>query len=146
LVGSTGRNVMIGGTGADMLTGGSGDDLLVAGRTDYDDATPANIAALMSILNEWARPDLPVETSYASRVAHVRGTTPPPMSPPALNTDLLYSHLAPGGTVHNDTDKDTLIGGDGRDWFFAQEAATPTKDLLPGRTTTGALTEILDEI
>jgi hypothetical protein len=136
LLGETGRNVLIGGNGADSLGGGRGDDLLIAGYTDYD----ANIAALMSVLNEWARTDLPSATSYATRVGHLRGTMPS-----GLNGAVLLK-TGIGGTVHDDSpSKNTLMGSVGRDWFFARMSG-PTTDRLLARIDRGSLYEELDRI
>jgi Ca2+-binding RTX toxin-like protein len=136
LLGETGRNVLIGGNGADSLGGGRGDDLLIAGYTDYD----ANIAALMSVLNEWARTDLPSATSYATRVGHLRGTMPS-----GLNGAVLLK-TGIGGTVHDDSpSKNTLMGSVGRDWFFARMSG-PTTDRLLARIDRGSLFEELDRI
>jgi Ca2+-binding RTX toxin-like protein len=67
LVGGSARDLLIGGTGSDTLLGNGDDDLLIGGTMAYD----ATFAALDAIMAEWTRMDL----DYASRVAHLRGTT-----------------------------------------------------------------------
>ena len=110
LFGGKKNDVLIGGTGSDLLIGGRGDDVLIAGTTDHD----ANTAALWAILGEWSRCDL----SYTARVAALRDKGVGPNGAVKLNTQ----------TVHDDGAEDVLLGGCGRDWFFANVAGPGRRD------------------
>jgi Ca2+-binding RTX toxin-like protein len=92
-----GRNLLIGGGGNDTLYGGSGEDILISGTTLYD----TNRTALEAILAEWSS-----DLDYATRIEHLQfgGGT----SPYLLNTDTVFDG---GGTS-------SLVGGQGRHWFF----------------------------
>jgi hypothetical protein len=110
LTAGIGRNILIGGPGADVLTGGTDDGLLIGGTTSFE----SNHAALRSVLAEWQRPD----ADYGRRL-----------------TDLEYSGglngtsvLTWGTTVVAGTG-DTLTGGAGRNWFFAN-LYTGNKDTI----------------
>jgi len=131
LAGGTGRDVLIGGLGRDRLSGGIDDDLLVGGTTDFD----ANLPALTAISREWGRAD----ADYATRIAHLRGTTPSGLNDPFFLTAGAF------GTVHDDASSDTLSGDAGRDWFFARSLVN-IKDSVSGRVKTGLLAESLDAI
>ena len=91
LQGGDGRNVMIGGLGGDDLDGKNGEDILIAGRTNYDN----NLAMLDSILTQWSGSGL-----YGPRVTSL-------------------SSLLNSATVTDDGESDSLAGGAGLDWFFA---------------------------
>jgi Ca2+-binding RTX toxin-like protein len=106
LVGGPGNNVLIGGKGRDVLIGGGGrsvligggEDILIGGRTVYD----SDPKALAAIRAEWNRTDL----SYAQRVDHL----------------LHGAGLAPvlnASTVFDNGAADVLVGGSGRDLFYA---------------------------
>jgi Ca2+-binding RTX toxin-like protein len=98
LIGGQGRDVLIGGGGRSVLIGGGGEDILIGGRTAYD----SDSKALAAIRAEWSRTDL----SYSQRVDHLLhggGLTP------VLNAS----------TVFDDGDADVLVGGTGRDLFYA---------------------------
>lgn len=86
------RDLLIGGTGADWLFGGCGSDLLIAGTTIYD-STPQSLQAIRDV---WRSGQ-----SYQARVL-------------ALRQGLLG--LA---ALHDDGSVDRLIGGSGKDWYFA---------------------------
>ena len=99
LTGGTGRDVLIGGAGADKLAGGASDDLLVGGKTDFD----TDLTGLANILAEWTSSTF----DYPSRIQHLTGTTG------GANAGTFLSGL----TVDVDSDKDTLTGAKGSDWF-----------------------------
>ncbi|MGH7137399.1 MAG: hypothetical protein ACREHD_16770, partial [Pirellulales bacterium] len=102
LYGGHGRNLLIGGGGADTLSGGNGDDILIGGATDYG----SNLAALDAIMAEWGRTDI----SYRQRIADLEGTASGGLNGP---------YLLNATTVHDDGASDELVGGGGRDWYFA---------------------------
>jgi hypothetical protein len=99
----SGRSVIIGGGGGDVITGGSGDAILISGTTTFDN----NFAALASILAEWQRTD----KTYSQRITDLRTGT-------GLNG---ANKLIWGSTVLDDNNADTLVGGAGLDWFFANQ-------------------------
>jgi Ca2+-binding RTX toxin-like protein len=102
LTGGIGRDVLIGGAGTDRLSGGVGDDLLVAGKTDFD----ANLVGLADIVREWTANT--VTDTYANRVMHLSDT---------LGGGLNGGTFLLAATVDVDSDKDTLSGSVGNDWF-----------------------------
>ncbi len=108
ITGGSNRDLIIGGTGGDTLNGGGGDDILVAGTTTYND----NLGALESIMAEWTS-----SHSYSDRVKNISSGTG---SVARLNGAFF---LIDGWTVFDDTKKDTLTGGSGTDWFFANKDA-----------------------
>ena len=114
LVGGMGRDILIGGVGSDCIYGDWHDDILIAGQTSWD----ANDRALLSILDEWSRPDL----DYDSRVNNLRGASHS-LFADRRNGDYYLSVDGSGAagqaTVFNDYEKDTLTGGAGQDWFLA---------------------------
>jgi Ca2+-binding RTX toxin-like protein len=99
-----GRDILIGGAGADRLTGGNGDDLLVAAATRYDGGTDENLRSLAAIQFEWLRTD----RTYATRVNAIRNGG-------GLNGTNVFN----AGTLIADAQRDTLLGGNGSDWFIA---------------------------
>lgn len=105
LTGGAGQDVLIGGLGADLLSGGAGEDLVVAGRTAIDE-DPDKLDA---VRERWASGG-----AYAARIEPTRGLI---------------------GSVADDGARDTLLGGDGLDWFLAAAA-----DLLKDRTVDEILT------
>jgi Ca2+-binding RTX toxin-like protein len=104
LIGGGGLDLVIGGSGHDELDGGTGDDVLVAGGTIFD----GHLAALDAILAEWISP-----RSYPVRVQNLRNGTG---SANRLNGSFF---LSAGETVFDDECADSLDGGQGRDWYFA---------------------------
>jgi Ca2+-binding RTX toxin-like protein len=127
LNGGGGRNVQVGGLGADNLTaGGSGGDILIAGTTDFS----ANDEAISKILAEWSSAG-----SYATRVAHLRGTTAGGLNEPFFLTG------GASGTVHDDVILDALKSGKGQEWFLAHTTGI-TIDTLKKR----ASNEFVDDI
>jgi Ca2+-binding RTX toxin-like protein len=109
LDGGGGSNVLIGGSGSGALLGGNGNDLLIAGSTLFDD----NVNALQAILAEWAS-----QRSYAERVANLRGAGSGPRANGNVFLITAGSHLTALGAGGN-----TLTGGAGQDWFFANLSA-----------------------
>jgi len=96
--GSSVRNLLIGGPGADKLIGGRDEDLLISGTITFS-ATPGALDALFAY---WTGSD-----DFATRVANLRAGNIAGI--PALNST----------TVLSDTAKDTITGGSGLDWYFA---------------------------
>ncbi len=111
--GGSGRDLLIGGTGSDELMAEGDDDILIGGRTLHDE----NDLALLGILAEWNS-----NRSYSSRIAILRGTG----SGPRLN-GTIYLNV---NTVFDDSDKDTLSGSGGQDWFWANT----NKDKISGKS------------
>jgi len=101
LFGGVGLDILIGGDGADSLEGGTGEDILVGGYTTYD----TNISALTAIQFEWTRAGV----LYATRVGRINGT---------LTGGLNGSFKLNAATVFDDGESDTLVGGDGQNWFL----------------------------
>jgi hypothetical protein len=100
ITGGSGRNLLIGGKGTSTLVGGAGDDILIAGTTTFDH----NIAALMSILEEWQRAD----KNYADRITDLRNGG-------GFNGS---NRLIFGTTVLDNDGPSKMTGGPGLDWFF----------------------------
>jgi hypothetical protein len=102
ILGGSGRSLLIGGTGGSTITGGSSGDILIAGTTTYD----SNHTALMLILKEWQRTD----KTYTQRIADLKNGG-------GYNGGYTLNW---GTTVlDSGTAADTLTGGAGLDWFFA---------------------------
>jgi Ca2+-binding RTX toxin-like protein len=112
LLGGAGRSLLIGGLGSDSLVGGSGDDILVAGRTAYD----ANSLALQIILGVWQQTGL----DYSTRIADLRT---------GVGWHQAY-RLVWGTTVADDGAADSLTGGAGLDWFFANPGPSGITDTI----------------
>jgi hypothetical protein len=128
--GGGGRTVIIGGLGTDHLEAGSGGTILLAGTTDFDHITPANTAALDSIVAEWARTD----ESYLQRVANLSGSTVNGVAP--NGSGLNGSSFLNASTVHDDGAGNLLEGGPALDWFFANLDGVGNggiKDMIRGR-------------
>ena len=101
LLGGAGNDVLYGHLGNDILRGEAGDDLLIAGRLDYNDV----FDALWNVRAEWLS-----GRSYEDRVANLLGTG----TGPRENENYF---LTVGQTILEDAAVDTLLGGEGRDWF-----------------------------
>jgi Ca2+-binding RTX toxin-like protein len=99
LFGTDDRDMLIGGDGADVIHGNGAEDIVMAGRTLVD----GNTKALFSLMASWNSTD-----AYADRVANVR-LEMESLIPPDLDAPFMY----------HDGSADVLIGGAGRDWFFA---------------------------
>ncbi len=106
LNGGDGQDVLIGGRGKDDLKGNQGDDLLIGGFTSYDD----DQASLKLLMAEWS-----LTRDYNTRVANLRSGTGPVLG--VSGVKLKASGV--GRTVFDDGAKDTLQGGNDRDWYFA---------------------------
>lgn len=108
LFGGANLDVLVGGNGADLIYGrdsqpiGADGDLLIAGTTAHDE----NDSAWKAINNEWFS-----GRTYAVRIQR-------------LTNGLSGLPRLDGSTVFADTSNDTLVGGNGVDWFFAD----PTRD------------------
>ncbi len=100
LIGDVGKNMLIGGDGADQLLTGSGEDVLLGARYWYEDDT----VALGALLSEWIS-----ASSFDDRVAHLRG-----LLDGGTNNGFTFSQ----STVREDSVRDTLSGGNGRDWYL----------------------------
>jgi Ca2+-binding RTX toxin-like protein len=100
LNGGTGKDILIGGIGADVLTGGSGENLLFGAR--YTSET--NATALIALRSEWTS-----ASSYENRVAHLLGT---------LAGGANGNYKLTSTAVKEDSMKDTLTGGTGKDWYL----------------------------
>jgi hypothetical protein len=103
LSGGAGRDLLIGGAGIDQLDGGAGEDVLVDGTTAHD----TNSAALLALMAEWTRPDLP----YSTRAHHL-------LNGGGLNGQTLLN-LA---TFAADGGSNTLTGAAELDLFFGSRA------------------------
>jgi Ca2+-binding RTX toxin-like protein len=101
LQGGSDRDLLIGGVGIDSLLGGDGDDILIGGTTSYD----SNRVALDALLAAWITP-----TTYANRTSSMQDPSAGLPGTPKLNLT----------TVSDDSVTDALIGGNDRDWFFAE--------------------------
>jgi hypothetical protein len=108
ITGGSGRSILIGRGGADSITGGGDDDIVIGGTTSFDSFRTAHNASLAAMLAEWQSGN-----SYGLRIAHLRGTTP---------GGLNGASFLKSTTVFDDVVADTLTGGAGRDWFWAQFA------------------------
>jgi len=101
LTGGAGNDILIGGLGADTLTGNAGDDIVIGGPTSFD----ANPKALLAIMAEWTSAN-----TYDTRRQHLLNTLPGGLNGTNYLRDL---------TVFDDQTIDTIYGGDGIDWFWA---------------------------
>lgn len=122
LYGSNGPNILVGGAGNDSLRGGKDGDLLIGGSgadtlkgLDGDDILLAADfmagesfsdiqSALRYIMEQWSAP-----SSYSTRI------------------NVLYDYV--WSRVTDDDSVDTLFGGEGLDWFFANLTGG-TRDLI----------------
>lgn len=126
LVGGGGRNVLIGGFGSDRVEGLGGDDLIVGGRTAFD----ATVDQLWLILNEWKS-----TRTYDQRIANLTGVG----TASRANGDVFLQNTPDDTVFGDDGAMDELLGGTGRDWYFAD-----LEDQLLDRVSTGANTERVD--
>jgi Ca2+-binding RTX toxin-like protein len=126
LNGGTGKDILIGGIGADLLTGGSGENLLLGARYTSE----ANATALIALRSEWTS-----ASSYADRVAHLRGT---------LAGGLNGSYKLTSATVKEDNAKDTLKGSSGKDWYLRNRlgATVANRDAVTDVDLDSVFTEI----
>ena len=89
-----------------------------------------NSRQLTAVTDEW----FSTSSDYATRIAHLRGTTPG-----GLNGATLLGAMS---SVLDDAAVDSMKGEAGSDWFFADTTVGLTKDLLVDRL----LAEMLDDI
>ena len=115
LKGTNGRNILIGGIGKDNIQGGAGDDLLIGGTSIYD----TYVESLLLIMAEWNS-----ARDYESRIANLRASSGPVL----VGSAIRLKTTGVDKTVLGDTDKDTLKGGDDRDWYFADLGMDDLKD------------------
>ncbi len=86
---------------------------MIGGTTDYDN----NMTALLAIQTEWSN----TGHDYSTRVNNIRGIT---------NTGLNQGYLLTfNGTVHDDSQVDTMTGSAQQDWVFIS-----TGDVVTGST------------
>ncbi|MFO1003249.1 MAG: M10 family metallopeptidase C-terminal domain-containing protein [Planctomycetaceae bacterium] len=126
LVDSAGKNILIGGDGADTLTGGSGEDLLLGARCIYEN----DFAALDSLLSEWTSASL-----FTVRVGHLQGT---------VAGGVHNGFTLTRSTVKEDSSADTLIGGNGQDWYLRNSLGSPS--IFRDTTTESNLDSVFTEI
>ena len=126
LVDSAGKNILIGGDGADTLTGGSGEDLLLGARYIYEN----DFAALDSLLSEWTSASV-----FTDRVGHLQGT---------VAGGVHDGFTLTRSTVKEDSSADTLIGGNGRDWYLRNSLGSPSifRDTVTDSNLDSVFTEI----
>jgi serralysin len=99
LSGGGGRDILIGGLGLDTLTGGEDEDILIAGRTTSD----AVFSKLNLLLEEWVSVN-----SYTTRISNLRAS----VGAPAVSLKAKVNVLNDAG------EDDSLVGGNGTDWYF----------------------------
>jgi hypothetical protein len=107
-----GRDLLIGGAGSDQIDGKGGQDILISGTTQSDN----NDQALLAILNEWSS-----DRTYAQRVANIMGTG----SGATFDARLNGPYFLNSSTVSDDNAIDTLLGGGGTDFYFANLVREP---------------------
>ncbi len=107
LVGGTARDILIGGLGSDTVSGAGGDDILIAGRTLHDN----NRTALLAILAEWSA----TLRNFSQRTSNLIG----PGNADRLNG---VNYLNAESVFSDPESVDSLLGGSGQDWFFADLA------------------------
>ena len=100
---------MIGGTGGDLIFGNSGQDILISGTTAFD----SNSGAIDSIMAEWTS-----SRTYQERSDNLRGVLGSTFND-RENGDVFLIADGPDATVFDDESTDWLIGGRGRDLYFA---------------------------
>jgi Ca2+-binding RTX toxin-like protein len=108
LQGGAGRNILLGGFGADTLTGGADEDLLLGARFLLEE----DAIALAALRNEWIS-----ASSFDDRVAHLLGT---------LEGGVDDGFTLTPSTVKEDSSRDTLNGGNGRDWYLRNHLSATT--------------------
>jgi Ca2+-binding RTX toxin-like protein len=99
LNGSGGRDILIGGLGLDTLNGGEDEDIVIAGRTTSD----ALFSNLNRVLVEWVSVN-----AYATRISNLRAG----VGAPAVSFKAKVNVLNDAG------EDDSLVGGNGTDWYF----------------------------
>ncbi|MGB7160843.1 MAG: hypothetical protein WBD40_22460 [Tepidisphaeraceae bacterium] len=108
--GDAGNDILIGGSQADSLSGGDGEDILIGGTIAYENDTEA----LESLSAEWRSGN-----DNPTRILNLRNGG-------GLNgTNVLT--VGSGGTIFNDSARDSLTGGNDRDWFFRKNSGTSSQ-------------------
>lgn len=108
MFGRQGRDLLFGGTGGDLIFGDGGQDILVSGTTSHD----GDRDALDLILAEWTS-----DRSYAERVDNLTGDLD--LSMDGLNEEVYLIADGDDQTVFDDESTDWLLGGRGKDLYFA---------------------------
>jgi len=116
LHGAGGPSILIGGLGSDRLLGGPGENILIAGWTAFD----GDHIALGKILAEWS--------SGRSLEERARNLIDGSGSEERAN-DSYFLTAGADGTVHEDADRDALVGGPSEDWYFANLSDDKANDL-----------------
>ena len=99
LNGGGGGDILIGGLGLDTLNGGEDEDILIAGFTTSDSL----FSDLNVLLVEWVSVN-----SYATRISNLRAG----VGAPAVSLKATVNVLNDAGEF------DSLVGGNGTDWYF----------------------------
>jgi Ca2+-binding RTX toxin-like protein len=99
LNGSGGRDILIGGLGLDTLNGGEDEDILIAGFTTSDSL----FSNLNVLLAEWVSVN-----AYDTRITNLRAG----VGAPAVSLKAKVNVLNDAG------EDDSLVGGNGTDWYF----------------------------
>ena len=97
--GGGGRDILIGGLGLDTLNGGEDEDIVIAGRTTSD----ALFGNLNRLLVEWMSVN-----AYATQISNLRAG----VGAPAVSLKAKVNVLNDAG------EDDSLVGGNGTDWYF----------------------------
>ncbi len=107
LTAGAGRDLLIGGLGSDTLQGGAGDDILLGSMPTFQN----DLAGLRAIWQEWQS-----TRSYVERRSNIQGITNG-----GLNGQYKFKNSSNPAedTLLNDEAVDTLLGGEGTDWFIA---------------------------
>ncbi len=100
ILGGSGRDLIVGGGGEDRLLGGQDDDLLVSGLWIESDTE----GTLRAIHRVWTDPEL----NYHDRVDAIMSS---------IDSDDGLVNIAE--SIANDADADSLVGGNGQDWAWA---------------------------
>ena len=128
LSGGFGRDLLIGGQGADLLFGNFDEDILVAGTTLFDE----RMVELALIVAEWTS-----ARSFSDRVANLSGEGSGSNWTNRANGEV-FLVADPNSdhdiTVFDDEASDLLVGGLGRDWFFANYTGLGALDLIADLT------------
>ncbi len=103
LDGGNNHDLVVGGEGADVVRGGSGEDIVLPGNFQGISG-----ASAINVLVEWTS-----DRTFEERVANLTDGSG------SLDRANLSTFIVAGDTALDDTDSDTLEGGTGRDWFFA---------------------------
>ena len=106
IIANGGFDILIGGAGSDSMVGGDGEDIFV-GTTVFEN----NLAALRGLSAEWNSGN-----TRADRIHHIRTA-----NSGGINGAFVLT-VGPGGTISDDSAKDTYTGGNDLDWFFRRNS------------------------